>query len=125
MSAKDASGHIKILKNIAIVLLIIMLSTVMLPCINIVSYGSQYREQTKVEEIDEINYPGYKELIKESEYCYCFYCKKQFESKEVVKYLEGENTALCPHCGIDAIIPNNVDEPIDNELIEGMNKYWF
>ena len=66
-----------------------------------------------------------KELIKESEYCYCFYCKKQFESKEVVKYLEGENTALCPHCGIDAIIPNNVDEPIDNELIEGMNKYWF
>ena len=41
------------------------------------------------------------------------------------KYLEGENTALCPHCGIDAIIPNNVDEPIDNELIEGMNKYWF
>lgn len=65
MSAKDASGHIKMLKNIAIVLLIIMLSTVMLPCINIVSYGSQYREQTKVEEIDEINYPGYKELIKE------------------------------------------------------------
>lgn len=66
-----------------------------------------------------------KELIKESEYCYCFHCKKQFESKEVVRYLEGENTALCPHCGIDAIIPNNVDEPIDNELIEGMNKYWF
>ena len=63
MSAKNAILHRKTLTNIAIVLLIIMLSTVMLPCINIVSYGSQYREQTNIEEIDETKYPGYKELI--------------------------------------------------------------
>lgn len=66
-----------------------------------------------------------KELIEKSEYCHCFHCKKKFNSKEVDQYLEIENTALCPHCGIDSVIPDCIDETIDNELIEGMNKYWF
>ena len=63
MSAKNAILYRKMLTNIAIVLLIIMLLNVLLPGINIISYGSQYREQTNIEEIDEIKYPGYKELL--------------------------------------------------------------
>ena len=63
MSANNAIKHKKILTHIAIVLLIIMLSTVLLPRINMISYGSQYREQTKIEEINEKKYPGYKEQL--------------------------------------------------------------
>lgn len=64
MSAKYAILHEKRLKNIAIVLLIIILSTILFPSINVISYGSQYREQTNIDEIDNTKYPGYKELLK-------------------------------------------------------------
>lgn len=64
MNTKCAISHIKRLRNIAVVLLIIMLLIVLLPGINIISYGSQYREITNIEEIDDSKYPGYKELLK-------------------------------------------------------------
>lgn len=63
MRKKYASSYKKRLAVISIVLLIIMLSNVLLPQINIISYGSQYREPTTIEEIDETQYPGYKELL--------------------------------------------------------------
>lgn len=66
-----------------------------------------------------------KDLIEKSDKCYCFSCKKVMNSNEVTRYLAIENTALCPYCGIDAIIPDYIDEEINNELIEHMNKYWF
>ena len=51
--------------------------------------------------------------------------KKVMDSNVVNQYLDIENTALCPHCGIDAIIPDCIDEEINSELVEDMNKYWF
>ncbi len=66
-----------------------------------------------------------RDLIENSEKCYCFHCKKIIESKEITNYLVDENTALCPYCFVDAIIPDNIDEDINEELIEDMNKYWF
>ena len=43
----------------------------------------------------------------------------------MVSFIDNEDTALCPYCGVDAIIPDSIDEKIDEELIEDMNKYWF
>ncbi len=64
MSAKNAILHIKRTKIIAIIVLIILLLSLLIPEINIISYGSQYREQTDIEQIDEYKYPGYKELLR-------------------------------------------------------------
>lgn len=66
-----------------------------------------------------------KELIEKSNKCYCFYCKKHMNSNEIIRYLEIEDTALCPHCGVDAVIPDCIDEEINEEVIEDMNNYWF
>lgn len=66
-----------------------------------------------------------KELIIKANKCYCFHCKKIMESNEVVSFIDNKDTALCPYCGVDAIIPDSIDEKIDEELIEDMNKYWF
>ena len=49
------------MKNIAIVLVLILIMSIMLP---IISYGSQYRENTNLDNIDESRYPGYKALLK-------------------------------------------------------------
>lgn len=65
------------------------------------------------------------ELIEKSDKCYCFHCKKMMDSNEITRYLDKENTALCPYCGIDAIIPDCVDEEINDGLINDMHNYWF
>lgn len=65
-----------------------------------------------------------KEMIASSDRCYCFHCKSVFESGEVERYL-AEETALCPKCGIDSVIPDSIDEKIDEVIISEMHDYWF
>ena len=47
------------------------------------------------------------------------------DSSEINRYLDEEETALCPKCGIDSIIPDGIDENIDKGIIEEMHDYWF
>ena len=64
-----------------------------------------------------------KEDIYESNHCYCFYCNKKIESKDITKYDDNIN-ALCPICNNKTIISENIDE-VNEETIDLMNKYWF
>ena len=66
-----------------------------------------------------------KKLIEKSEKCYCFHCKNAFESTRIERYLVNEETALCPECGMDSIIPDSIDESIDENTILEMHDYWF
>lgn len=66
-----------------------------------------------------------KYLIAKSDYCYCYHCKGKFESSEIVKYIDNNNTAICPHCNVDAVLPDCIDINIDNNILDEMNKYWF
>lgn len=66
-----------------------------------------------------------KELIENAEKCYCFYCKKSFGKNEINNYTDNGQTALCPHCGIDSVLPDSIEENIDNKTLSDMNKYWF
>ena len=50
-------------KNIAIILNIIIIMSIILPFFTTVSYGSQYRENTVLTDINESKYPGYKALL--------------------------------------------------------------
>lgn len=51
-----------------------------------------------------------KNEIEKSGNCFCVYCEKVYPSNEVTEYLEteGECTALCPHCGVDPVIPDSL-----------------
>lgn len=67
-----------------------------------------------------------KELITFSNKCYCFYCNKVFSSNEIKEYIgEYLDTALCPNCNINSIIPDAIDEELNENIIKNMNKYWF
>ena len=57
--------------------------------------------------------------------CYCFYCKSIIDSSEIKDYIDNGQTALCPECDMDAIIPDGIEEEIKEEIIEDMNQYWF
>jgi hypothetical protein len=66
--------------------------------------------------------------IKLSSQCGCFYCLKVFSSTDVTEWItEGDSkTAVCPHCGIDSVIPaTNSDNTVDTVLLSEMREHWF
>ena len=65
------------------------------------------------------------EMVKRSAKCYCFYCKGTFNSNEVVSYSEDTQSALCPRCNNASILPDSIEEQIDEQTISEMNAYWF
>ena len=50
-----------------------------------------------------------------------------FPPKEIKDWIKDKNgpTALCPHCGIDAVIGESSGYPITEDFLKEMNEYWF
>lgn len=42
--------------------------------------------------------------VEASEHCGCFFCFRIFPSGTIKTWVDANQTALCPHCGIDAVI---------------------
>lgn len=67
--------------------------------------------------------------ILSSEQCGCFYCGVIFSPMEVRDWTDERQdvgqTALCPRCGIDAVIGSNSGYPITTEFLEIMKTHWF
>ena len=59
-------------------------------------------------------------LERETDAC-CFYCQGSFEVSEITLWTDQGQTALCPLCGIDSVLPGTL-EPA---LIEEMYEYYF
>jgi hypothetical protein len=77
----------------------------------------------------------HRDRVERSAQCGCFYCLATFTPAKITDWVdlpEGEEdeerrvTALCPSCGIDAVLPDNVPSaPLTAELLEVMRKHWF
>lgn len=66
-----------------------------------------------------------KELVTRSKMCGCFYCCKTFKAS--VKYvIKGklDDTAICPLCGIDSVLPDSVSA-INKPLLKAMSDRYF
>ncbi len=66
--------------------------------------------------------------------CGCFYCLAEFAPTEIVEWIpevDGQQTpsgrtALCPRCGIDAVLPSDIPRtPVTAALLAAMQAYWF
>ena len=66
-----------------------------------------------------------KELIMKANRVHCFYCKSNISYKDIKEYIDNDSTGICPYCGVDSLLPDSMDELIDEEIINDMNRYWF
>jgi hypothetical protein len=41
--------------------------------------------------------------------CGCFHCLSCFQSEEIQTWIDDGSTALCPVCGVDAVLPGILD----------------
>ena len=57
--------------------------------------------------------------------CGCFSCRTIFHPKEITKWIDEGETALCPYCGANTVLGSYSRFPITNEFLKRMQKYWF
>ena len=77
----------------------------------------------------------HRELMEHSERAGCFYCEQFFNPSDVVDWIdgrlvemgrtEGGVTALCPLCGIDAVLPSAAPILLTPEVLAEMRYHWF
>lgn len=67
-----------------------------------------------IEWINEVNYVG------------CFQCGNKFPSEELVDFVNGGYTALCPYCDIDSVIPmDSYNDATQDMILNEMNSRYF
>ena len=60
----------------------------------------------------------------DSRQCGCFFCLKLYDPASITDWIR-EETAICPYCGVDAVIPESYDYELDDSLLLAMKEYWF
>lgn len=65
-----------------------------------------------------------------SDSCGCFYCFAVFPPREITQWTDVDangigQTAICPHCGIDAVIGSASGYPITTGFLGRMNRHWL
>ena len=72
---------------------------------------------------------NHREELSRSALCGCFYCLETFGPGEIAEWTDerdGVGTcALCPRCGIDAVIGSASGFPVNAEFLRQMHERWF
>lgn len=66
--------------------------------------------------------------IERSTLCGCYYCCSAFVPSDIHEWVTdagGDEFAMCPRCGIDAVIGDVSGYPISKDFLLQMNLYWF
>ncbi len=75
---------------------------------------------------------NHREEIARSEMCGCFFCRETFVPGEILEWVDGIDTpggvgttALCPRCGIDAVLGSAAGYPLTAAFLAAMYEHWF
>lgn len=63
--------------------------------------------------------------IRQSAKCGCFYCETAFPPALISEWTDEADTALCPFCGIDAVIAEGSGLTVSAKFLSAMHKFWF
>jgi hypothetical protein len=57
--------------------------------------------------------------------CACFFCFRAFAPSEIKAWIDGDTTALCPGCGVDAVLGNAALASISDGFLRRMHQHHF
>ena len=63
--------------------------------------------------------------VEASARCGCFFCFRQFPPTMIKAWTESNQTALCPHCGVDSVIGNAAPFQLDDKFLRRMHGQFF
>jgi len=59
-------------------------------------------------------------LCHSSSRCGCFYCLKKCSPKNITEYWDLGQTATCPYCHLDTVLPSSPEAVITEKLLKGL-----
>lgn len=57
--------------------------------------------------------------------CGCFHCLSTFAPTSITTWVDEGKTALCPVCGVNAVIGSDSGSLITRELLETLKHQWL
>lgn len=66
----------------------------------------------------------HRDQILHSEQCGCYYCIQLFPPSEINDWIDDDQTAMCPKCGIDSVLPGS-QVKLSEEFLIAAGKKWF
>lgn len=63
--------------------------------------------------------------IERSKLCGCYCCAAVFDAEEIVEWVDGGMTAVCPRCATDAVIGDASGLAIERNVLNVINKRYF
>jgi hypothetical protein len=72
-----------------------------------------------------IHASGHRDELSTSAQCGCFFCFRKFAFADITRWTDKNQTALCPKCGIDAVLGDASGFPIDDRFLRRMHSHWF
>lgn len=70
----------------------------------------------------------HREEIEKSPSCGCFFCGAIYPPGDITEWIDRrkgiDNTALCPKCGVDSVLPCSKVK-ITHDLLGEMSDFWF
>ncbi|MEO8699148.1 MAG: cytoplasmic protein [Kofleriaceae bacterium] len=63
--------------------------------------------------------------LEASGHCACFFCFKKFPTSDIKTWIEANQTALCPHCGLDSVLGSGTDHRIDDQFLRKMHQHYY
>ena len=95
----------------------------------IVFYAKHVKDEPLTEkDLSMFNYLNHtienKQQVLASQTCRCAHCLATFSGAEVTEFTDKGKTAICPKCGVDAVLPDCV-EGLNETLLQEIHDYWF
>jgi hypothetical protein len=66
-----------------------------------------------------------REQLEASKIAGCYYCCNLFLPIVIDYWVDNQKTAICPLCGIDAVIGDASPYEINSDTLKMLNSYWF
>ena len=65
--------------------------------------------------------------LEESEVCGCIHCERVYSPIDILRWVEDRDgeTAVCPHCGTDAVVGSACGIPITPSVLRRTHERWF
>ncbi len=67
----------------------------------------------------------HRQEIEASARCGCFFCFRTFGQAEIKVWIDANQTALCPKCGVDSVLGSASNHRLDDTFLRGMHTHFF
>jgi hypothetical protein len=57
--------------------------------------------------------------------CGCYFCFRTFPPSLITSWIDADQTALCPSCGVDSVLGSNSSHRLDEGFLRKMHLHWF